>query len=91
MSLQPVLIAGLVLAALLYAVAALIYRRKGLTTTRWYTTLGGSLAVLLGFALVGCFGVLSQVTAATIAVITSALNLVFALQWHPPTSQGSGS
>jgi len=91
MSLQPVLIFGLVLAALLYAVAALIYRRKGITTRKWYATLGAFMAVLLGFALVGFFGVLSQGTVATIAAITAALSLVFALQWRPPAGQGRES
>ncbi len=88
MGLQPILIFGLVLAALLYAVAALIYRRKGLRTKNWYSLIGASIAVLLGFVLVGSFGVLSHVTAATVATLVAALNIVFALQWRPSTAQG---
>ena len=54
MSLQLILIIGLVLAALLYAVAALIYFRKGMRTKRWYTFIAAALSLpLLGF-----FGVL---------------------------------
>jgi len=88
MILQPILIIGLVLAALLYAVAALIYRRKGLGTKSWYALIGASIAVLLGFALVGYFGFLSQATAATVVTTVAALNIVFALQWRPPAGQG---
>ena len=82
---QPILIFGLVLAALLYAGAGFLYHRKGLSTKMWYTTIGVSLAVLLGFALVGVFGVLSQGTTATIATIAAALTLVSALRWQPRT------
>jgi len=88
MSLQPILIIGLVLAALLYAVAALIYRRQGMRTKRWYAIIGTCIAVLLGFALVGFFGVLSPGTAATVTSIVAALNIVTALQWRPQTAQG---
>ena len=88
MSLQPILIIGLVLAALLYAVAALIYRRKGMRTKSWYTIIGTCIAVLLGFALVGFFGVLSPGTAATLTSIVAALNIATALQWRPQTAQG---
>jgi len=56
MSLQPILLMGLVLAALLYAVAALIYLRKGMRTNwRWY---GLMASVLLFLPLCGFLGIL---------------------------------
>ena len=88
MSLQSILIIGLVLAALLYAVAALIYRGKGMKTKRWYAFIGACIAVLLGFALAGFFGVLSQGTDAAVATLVAALAFVSALQWRPPIGQG---
>ena len=57
MSLQPILLIGLVLAALLYAGAALIYLRKGMRTIwRWSALIG---IVLLGLPLIGFLGVFS--------------------------------
>ena len=89
MHLQPILIIGLVLAALLYASAAVIYRRKGLRTKSWYALLGACSAALLGFALLGLLGFFSQATAATVATMVAAFAIVFALQWRPPTDQRS--
>ena len=87
MSLHTILIIGLVLAALLYAVAALIYRRKGMRTMRWYTFIGGA---LLGLAFLGFLGVLldAQWAFATIATIGGAVSIVFAVQWRSQTGQG---
>jgi len=87
MSLQPVLIIGLVLAALLYAVAALIYFRKGMRTKRWYALIG---AALLSLASLGVGGVLlgGQWAFATIAILGGILNIISAMQWRPPTGQG---
>ena len=54
MSLQPILLIGLVLAALLYAWAALIFLRKGMRTIwRWSALIG---VVLLGLPLIGFLG-----------------------------------
>ena len=88
MALQPVLIIGLVFAALLYSIAAFIYRRKGLRTKNWYVLIGAYIVVLLGFALVGYFG-WSQAPLASTATIVASLNIVFALQWRPPTGESN--
>ena len=69
MSLQPILLIGLVLAALLYTGAALIFLRKGMMTIwRWSALMG---VVLLGLPLIGFLGVFfgDQWPMATIAVI----------------------
>ena len=85
MSIQPILIVGLVFAALLYAVTALLYRRKGMSWGKWYITIGVCIAALLAFALLGFFGVLSQSTTAIIAPFVAALSLVPTLRWRPRT------
>ena len=88
MSLQSILITGLVLAALLYAVAALIYFRKGMRTMRrWYTLIG---TALLSLAILGFGGVFlgGQWAFATIAFIGGTMSIVYAMQWRPPTGQG---
>ncbi len=86
MSLQPVLSIGLVLAALLYTVAALIYFRKGMRTKRWYALIGAALSI----PLCGFFGVLlsGQWAFATIAIIGGSVNIVYAMQWRTPAGQG---
>lgn len=89
MSLQPNLIIGLALAALLYAVAALIYLRKGMRTKRrWYGLLG---VALLSLALCGFWGVLldDQWSLATVTVIGGSINIGYAMQWRPPAAQGT--
>jgi hypothetical protein len=83
MSIQPILIIGLVVAALLYAVAALLYRRKGMSRREWYVTIGAFIAALLTFALLGFFGVLSQSTTAIVAPFVAALSLIPALRRRP--------
>ncbi len=83
MSIQPILIIGLVLAALLYAVAALLYRRKGMRRREWYITIGAFIAALLFFALLGFLGILSQSTTAIVAPFVAILSLVPALRWRP--------
>ena len=88
MSLHPGLISGLALAALLYAVAALIYWRKGMSTKRrWYALIA---AALLSLAILGFGGVLfgSQWEFAIIAVI-GAVTIGSAMQWRPATAQGN--
>ncbi len=82
MSIQPILIIGLVLAALLYAVAVLLYRRKGMSGRKWYATIGACIVALLFFALLGFFGILSQITTAIIAPFVAVLSLVPALRWR---------
>jgi ABC-type iron transport system FetAB permease component len=89
MSLQPILLVDLVLAALLYAVAAFIYRRKGMRTKRWSLFLG---LVLLFLVLVGFFGSLpfnAQWASGTVAVFGGILSIVYAVRWRLPTAQGT--
>lgn len=86
MTLHPTLIVGLVLAALLYAVAMLLYRRRGMSTQRWYTTIGTAIVTLIVFALLGSiFPVYGAVTLAALAIIAGAVTLGFAWRWHPRT------
>jgi amino acid transporter len=86
MTLHPILIVGLVLAALLYAVAMLLYRRRGMSTQRWYTTIGTAIVTLLVFALLGSiFPEYGAGTLAALAVITGVVTLGFAWRWHPRT------
>ena len=91
MSLQPILLIGLVMAALLYAGAALIFLRKGMRTIwRWSALVG---FVLLGLPLIGCLGVFfdDQWGLATIVVIGGLSTVVSAMRWRPPISQGTAS
>jgi hypothetical protein len=88
MSLQPILLIGLVLAALLYAGAALIFLRKGMRTIwRWSALIG---VVLLGLPLIGFLGVFfgGQWALATIVVIGGLSTVVSATRWRPLTAQG---
>jgi uncharacterized membrane protein len=84
MNLQPILIIGLVLAALLYTITIVLYRRKGMQTKAWYGTIGGTIFGLLLFALLGLFGVLSQLNAGISVIIVAALSSVTAWRWQPP-------
>jgi hypothetical protein len=91
MSLQPILLIGLVLAALLYAGAGLIFLRKGMRTIwRWSALLG---VVLLGLPLIGFLGVFfgDQWALATIGVIGGLSTIVSATRWRPPAAQGNES
>jgi hypothetical protein len=83
MNIQPILIIGLILAALLDAVAALFYRRKGMKRGQWYATIGAFVAFLLGYALIGFFGIFSQSITAILALFLATLSLVTALRWRP--------
>jgi amino acid transporter len=86
MNLPPILIVGLVLAALLYAVAMLLYRRRGMSTQRWYTTIGTAVVTLVVFALLGSiFPEYGAATLAALAIIAGAVTLFFAWRWHPRT------
>ncbi len=88
MSLHLGLIIYLAIAALLYAVAAFIDRRKGMRTTKWYARIG---AALLALVLLGFLGVLFDAqwwAAGTVAIIGGITSIVYAVQWRPPTGQG---
>ncbi len=90
MSLQHVLIVLiLVLAALLFAAALLIYRRKGLSTKGWYTFLGIYIVVLLAYALESFFfgGSHHQGIGVTDVMLVGCgvLFVSSAWRWHPPT------
>jgi hypothetical protein len=87
MTLQPILIVGLVLAALLYAVAMLLYRRRGMSTQRWYTTIGTAIVTLIVFAVLGSIFLpeYGAGTLAALAIISGAVTLGFAWRWHPRT------
>ena len=81
----------LVLAALLYTGAALIFLRKGMRTIwRWSALVG---IVLLGLPLIGWLGVFfgGQWGLAMIVVIGGLSTVVSAMWWQPPTSQGTES
>jgi hypothetical protein len=54
-SLQFSLILSLVLGGLLFAVAALLYRRSGVSTKAWYAYIGALVALLLFFTLLDFF------------------------------------
>ena len=82
------LIVGLVLTALLYAVALILWRRKGLRTMRWYITAGICIVVLIGWALIGFFGIIPQGITAIIAIIAASPALISALRWHPTKNSG---
>jgi uncharacterized membrane protein YhaH (DUF805 family) len=70
--LQPVLtVLLLVLLALLYAVALLIYRRRGMSTKRWYTLLGIFSVVLLLLVLEGFLGRFQPILAAPAAILVN--------------------
>ena len=89
MSLHPGLIIGLAPAVLFYAVAALIYLRKGMRTKRrWYGLIASALFVL---AFCGFGGILlgGQWGFATVAVIGGTISVVSAMQWRPPATQGN--
>jgi hypothetical protein len=91
MSLQPIRLTGLVLAALLYVGAALIFLRKGMRTIwRWSALIG---VILLGLPLIGFLGVFfdSQWALATIVVIGGLSTVVSATRWRPLTTQGTES
>ena len=91
MSLQPILIIGFVLAALLYAGAALIFLRKGMRTIwRWSALIG---VVLLGLPPIGFLGVFfgGQGALATIVVIGGLSTVVSATRWRPLIAQGTES
>ena len=86
MNLQPILIVGLVVAALLYAVAMLLYRRRGMSMQRWYTTIGTAIVTLLVFALLGSiFPEYGAATLAALAIISGAVTLGFAWLRRPQT------
>jgi hypothetical protein len=87
MNLPPILIVGLVLAALLYAVAMLLYRRRGMSTQRWYTTIGTAIVTLLVFALLGSIfpSAVGAGTLAALAIIGAAITLGFAWLRRPQT------
>jgi hypothetical protein len=86
MTLQPILIFGLVLAALLYAIAMLLYRRRGMSTQRWYTTIGTAIVTLIVFAVLGSiFPEYGAGILAALAIIAGAITLGFAWRWHPRT------
>lgn len=86
MTLQPILIFGLVLAALLYAVAMLLYRRK-MSTKRWYTTIGTAIVTLLVFALLGSIfpDQAGPGTVAALAIISGVVTIGFAWLRRPQT------
>ncbi|MBF6613495.1 MAG: hypothetical protein IVW55_10245 [Chloroflexi bacterium] len=89
MNLHPGLIIYLVIAALLYAVAAFIYRRKGMRTKRWDTLIG---AALLSLTILGYFGVLLDAqwwVAGTIAIIGGGTSITHAMQRRSPAAQGN--
>lgn len=89
MNLHPGLIIYLVIAALLYAVAAFIYRRKGMRMKRWYTFIG---VVLLGLPLLGFFGVLLDAqwwVAGTVAIVGGITSITSAMQRRSPATQGN--
>jgi hypothetical protein len=86
MTLQPILIFGLIGAALLYAVAMFLYRRNGMSTQRWYTTIGTAIVTLLVFALLGSiFAEYGAGILAALAIISGVVTLGFAWRWHPRT------
>jgi ABC-type iron transport system FetAB permease component len=87
MNLQPILIVGLVVAALLYVVAMLLYRRRGMSTQRWYTTIGTAIVTLLVFALLGSIfpSEVGAGTLAALAIIGAAVTLGFAWLRRPQT------
>lgn len=77
---QPALILSLVLAALIYGVAILLYRRSGASTKEWYVFIGAVIAVLLFFALLGFFvGAASTSGAPWVAYVGSLITLEWSL------------
>jgi len=86
MSLQPILISGLVLAALLYAVGALIFRQKGMRTERWYLFMGAALLSLALLVTSEFFN--TQWPEVIVPPLAVAVSIVCALRWRPQTDEG---
>ena len=85
MSLQPMQIFGLVLAALIFAVTAFIYRRKGMGTKKWYVTIASFLFILLAYILLGVIGFFTLETMTFASIVVAIIGLVTALWWRPRT------
>ncbi len=81
------LILDVVPTAILFAVAAYVYHRKGMRGKKWYILMGGSIAVLPLLALCS-FSAGGTLFIGLLPVVFGLLAVGSAIWWRPPTVKG---